>query len=136
MERDILFVMSMTASTREEAESALLKFQTVEDAIDALLVKPVSSGDKHIPLPPKIDSGLTAEQEERCKKGRWLQDQVNVVFSAAHSKTRTPLDAGDCSSTAAPPSSPSPAGIEVPVCDTLDVDEKTTLADLQSVAPQ
>jgi hypothetical protein len=136
MERDVLFVMSMTASTREEAESALLKFQSVEDAIDALLVKPPSSGDKYIPATPVIDKGLTPEQEERCKKGRWLQDQVNVVFSAAHSKTRTPLDAEGCSSVAAPPSSPSPAEIEIPVRDTLGVGEKMTPVDLQSDAPQ
>lgn len=128
MERDVLFIMSMTASTREEAEAALLKFQTVEDAIDALLVRPVSSGDKYIPPPPKVDTGMTPEQEARCMKGRWLQDQVNVVFSAAHSKTRTPLDAVDCSSSAAPPSSPADpvAEVAVPVCEPPDSDGKTS----------
>ncbi len=78
-------------------------------AIDALMTKPVTKGDAYIPPPPTIDRGLTAEQEERCKKGRWLQDQVNVVFSAAHSKTRTPLDAEGCSSASAPPASSLPA---------------------------
>jgi hypothetical protein len=126
MERDILFVMSMTAATHEESEAALIKFQTVEDAIDSLLVKPVSSGDKHIPAPPKIDTGLTAEQEARCKKGRWLQDQVNVVFSAAHSKTRTPLDAEDCLSTAVPPSSPQPVAVPTLADAPPDVAEKMT----------
>ena len=136
MERDILFVMSMTASTREEAESALLKFQSVEDAIDSLLVKPPSAGDKYIPAAPAIDKGLTTEQEERCKKGRWLQDQVNVVFSAAHSKTRTPLDAEDCSSSAAPPSSPAPAGTASPPSDTPGAGGRMTPVDLQSASPQ
>jgi hypothetical protein len=77
--------------------------QDVVATLDALLVKPVVSGEKYIPPPPKVDTGMTTEQEERCKKGRWLQDQVNVVFSAAHSKTRTPRDAEDCSSGEAPP---------------------------------
>jgi hypothetical protein len=125
MERDILFVMSMTASTHEESEAALNKYQTVEDAIDALLVKPVSSGDKHIPLPPKIDTGMSTEQEERCKKGRWLQDKVNAVFSVAHSQTRTLPAVEDCSSSVVPPSSPESA-VVLPVCEPPDVAEKMT----------
>ena len=136
MERDILFIMSMTACTQQEAEAALLKYQSFEDAIDALLVKPLSAGDKYIPAAPKVDTGLTSEQEERCKKGRWLQDQVNVVFSAAHSKTRTPLDAVDCSSNVAPPSSPAPDESVLPVPDTQDADERTTQASLLSDGPQ
>ena len=136
MERDILFIMSMTACTHEEAEAALLKFQSFEDAIDSLLVKPPSAGDKYIPAAPKIDTGLTAEQEDRCKKGRWLQDQVNVVFSAAHSKTRSPLDAVDCSSNAAPPSSPAPDESVLPAPDTQGADERTTRASPQSDVPQ
>lgn len=125
MERDILFVMSMTAATHEESEAALIKYQTVEDAIDALLVKPVSSGDKHIPLPPKIDTGMSTEQEERCKKGRWLQDKVNAVFSVAHSQTRTLPAVEDCSSSAVPPSSPE-SEVVLPVCEPPDVAEKMT----------
>lgn len=60
--------------------------------IDSLIEKPECKGDKYIPPPPKIDNGLTPEQQELCLRGRDLQDKVNVVFSVAHSKTRTPLD--------------------------------------------
>ena len=58
----------------------------VAAAIESLFVKPVVSGDKYIPGPTKIDNGLTEEQEARCIKGRWMQEQVNAVFSVAHSK--------------------------------------------------
>lgn len=72
------------------ALSLAIKFNgDVVAAIESVFEKPEISGDKYIPPKPKVDSGLTPEQEAICKKGRWLQDQVNVVFSVAHSKTRT-----------------------------------------------
>jgi len=83
-------IMSLTGVDEETASRAYLNYETVEDAIDSLLPKPSVSGDKYIPPKPKINTGLTPEQEALCKRGRWLQDQVNVVFSVAHSKTRTP----------------------------------------------
>ena len=58
-------------------------------AIESVFEKPETAGDKYIPPKPKVDSGLTPEQEELCRRGRWLQDQVNAVFSVAHSKTQT-----------------------------------------------
>jgi hypothetical protein len=57
-------------------------------AIESVFEKPEVNGDKYIPSKPKVDSGLSPEQEELCKKGRWLQDKVNAVFSVAHSKIR------------------------------------------------
>jgi hypothetical protein len=97
--------MELAGCGPKEAAEALAKHKEIWLAVDALLPKPVAKGDAYLPPPPKIDNGLTPEQEERCKKGRWLQDQVNVVFSAAHSKTRTPQGLEDCSSTSAPPAS-------------------------------
>jgi hypothetical protein len=73
----------------EVATDALAKYKEVWLAVDALLEKPPTSGDKYIPSKPKVDTGMSTEQEELCKKGRWLQDQVNAVFSVAHSKIRT-----------------------------------------------
>lgn len=60
--------------------------------IDSLIEKPVCKGDTFIPPPPKIDNGLSPQQQEMCLRGRELQDKVNVVFSVAHSKSRTPQD--------------------------------------------
>ena len=91
-DKDIQMIMSLTGVDEETASAAYLRYETTEDAIDFLLQKPVVSGDKYLPAKRKIDTGLSPEQEERCKRGRWLQDQVNVVFSAAHSKTRTQPD--------------------------------------------
>ena len=86
-DKEIQMIMSLTGVDEKTAEDAFMRYETTEDAIDALLQKPIVSGDKYIPAKPKIDTGLSHEQEERCKKGRWLQDKVNAVFSVAHSKT-------------------------------------------------
>lgn len=83
-------VMELAGVTKEAAEEALTKHKEVWLAVDALLVRPVASGDKYMPAKPKVETGLSPEQEALCQRGRWLQDQVNAVFSVAHSKTRPP----------------------------------------------
>ena len=82
-------VMELAGVTKEVAEEALAKHKEVWLAVDALLERPVVAGDKYIPPKPKVNTGLTSEQEALCLRGRWLQDQVNAVFSVAHSKIRT-----------------------------------------------
>jgi len=83
-------VMELTGVSRDVAEDALFKHKDVVSAVDALLVSsPVVSGEKFIPEKPTIDSGLSAEQEELCRRGRDLQDKVNAVFSAAHSQPQS-----------------------------------------------
>ncbi len=82
--------MSLAGVDEATAKRALLEYETVEDAVDALLVKPVVSGDAYIRPRPMVDTGMTSEQRERCEKGRWLQDRVNAVFSVAHSQIQTP----------------------------------------------
>jgi hypothetical protein len=111
--------MELANVSRELAEEALAKHKEVWLAVDALMERPVVAGDKYIPPKPKVNTGLTSEQEALCQKGRWLQDQVNAVFSVAHSKTRTP-QLGDHPEVAAeqyaqvPPSSPETAEVELP----------------------
>jgi hypothetical protein len=110
-------VMELAGVTREVAEEALAKHKEVWLAVDALMERPVVAGDKYIPPKPKVNTGLTSEQEALCKRGRWLQDQVNAVFSVAHSQTRTLLpDLVEVpESGPAPPSSPeSTAEVEIP----------------------
>lgn len=86
---DVAMVMSLVGCTHEDAERALLKHETVIEAVDSLLGSaPMVSGTKYIPARPEIDHGLNEEQAERCAKGRDLQDKVNAVFSVAHSKVR------------------------------------------------
>jgi hypothetical protein len=86
-------VMQLTGCTREEAEKALqLHGDEAWKAVDSLLVKPEVSGDKYLPPKPVVNNGLTPEQQERCMKGRDLQNRVNVVFSAAHAQLRTQPD--------------------------------------------
>ncbi len=121
-------IMSLTGVDEETASRAFMNTETLEDAIDFLLQKPVTQGDKYLPPKPKIDTGLSPEQEERCKKGRWLQDQVNAVFSVAHSKTRTPLGELAPSASQENPSEGQTAAVEVPVVSPqpLDDHERTT----------
>ena len=80
-------IQNLTSCTREEAEAALAEHKEVWRAVDALMTRPPVAGDKYIPAEPEIDRGMSQEQLDRCIKGRWLQAQVNAVFSVAHSKT-------------------------------------------------
>ena len=86
-------IEELTGCSHEEVVEA---FNTNNEdlilTIDSLIQKPSVSGDKYIPPPPTIDTGLSDEQKERCLKGRDLQDKVNAVFSVAHSKIRTQPD--------------------------------------------
>jgi len=86
-------IVELTGCSEVDALSALRDASgNVVEAVDKLLVKPPTQGDRYLPEKPKIDDGLSDEQRELCERGRWLQDKVNVVFSVAHSKTRTPQD--------------------------------------------
>ena len=111
-------VMELANVSREVAEEALVKHKEVWLAVDALMERPVVAGDKYIPHKPKVNTGLTSEQEALCLRGRRLQDQINVVFSVAHSKTRTQPDQEEVPAvevgSLAPPSSPETA-VVVPV---------------------
>ena len=82
--------MELTGCGPREAANALTEHnQDIVLAVDALLTKPVVSGEKYLPKKPVVEHGLSDEQKERCDRGRWLQDKVNAVFSVAHSKTQT-----------------------------------------------
>jgi hypothetical protein len=90
---DVQMICQLVGCTQEEASQALLKHESLVDAIDSFLPPaPVVSGSKYIPPKPIVDSGLSPEQKELCERGRWLQDKVNAVFSVAHSKTLPPPD--------------------------------------------
>ena len=79
--------MSFTNCTREEAVGTLAVYGgDILKAADALFQKPVVSGEKHIPPPPKVETGQDQEQKERCAAGRDLMDKLTVVFSGAHRK--------------------------------------------------
>ena len=96
---DTTMVQQLTGCSREEAEKALIEHQTVLDAVESLIpTNPVVSGNKYIPLKPKVDTGMDPEQIALCERGRWLQDKVNAVFSVAHSKILPDLLAEQSSS--------------------------------------
>ena len=81
-------IISLTGCTHQEAEDALAAHKgDVLLALDALFKKPVVSGEKHIPPPPKVDTGQDEEQKARCAAGRDLMDKLTFVFSGAHRKS-------------------------------------------------
>jgi hypothetical protein len=105
------------------AAKALAEHKEVWLAVDALMVKPCVSGEKYMPEKPVVDTGMSAPQKAICERGRWLQDQVNSVFSVAHSKIRqsAQLEAELCDQApeaettvpvSAPPPSPQPDALE------------------------
>ena len=106
-------VMSFTNCTRQEAEDALAAHNDdVLLALDALFKKPVVSGEKHIPPPPKVETGQNEEQKARCAAGRDLMDKLTFVFSGAHRKTleQTPqASEGPGVVQALPPDPPAPS---------------------------
>ena len=114
-DKEVQMIMSLTGVDEKTAERAYIEHETMEDAIDALLEKPVVSGEKYIPAKPKIVTGMTTEQEDRCRKGRWLQDQVNAVFSVAHSKTRIQPDPSAEKSSEQTPETETETSVEIPV---------------------
>ena len=129
-DKEVAMIMSLTGADEETATQAYLNSESLEEAIDLLLPKPSVSGDKYIPAKPKINTGLTPEQDALCKRGRWLQDQVNVVFSVAHSQTRTPQGLSAPETSQGPQVAP-PASVTVPVLTASaesqpDSPEKTT----------
>ena len=80
-------IQELTGCSLIDAHLALRQFNgNVVDAVEFLVVKPRVRGDAYLPPKPKIDNGLTPEQEELCRRGRDLQDKVNAVVSVAHSK--------------------------------------------------
>jgi hypothetical protein len=133
---DASMIQQMTGCTREEAEKALITHETVLDAIEALIpANPVISGAKYIPQKPTIDNGLDPEQDALCKKGRWLQDRVNAVFSVAHSKILPDLQAEQSALPSAAASVTVPLAVEESVS-SQDNPEQTAQPTQQSALPQ
>jgi hypothetical protein len=127
-------VMELTGCGMKQAAEALAKHKEIWLAVDSLLTKPVVSGDKYIPEKPVVDTGMNAEQKERCAKGRWMQDKINEVFSAAHPKSQIQPDAEAHAALAVLSDSPAvPASAKNPVSSPPPgFDEKMTLPTLQS----
>jgi hypothetical protein len=82
---DIEMIQSMTFCSREEAETALMQYGGVLNAIASLYPLKETAAKKRIP----IDTGMDAEQIDRCKRGRDLQDKINAVFSVAHPQVKS-----------------------------------------------
>lgn len=81
-------IMSLSGCLEEEAQHAWDMHKNVIDAVDSILVKPVTQCDKYIPAKPVVSNGMDEEQQERCERGRDLQARVNAVFSVAHSQVK------------------------------------------------
>ncbi len=136
-------VMNLAGVDRATAEAALAEHKEVWLAIDSLLTRPTTAGDRFLPPPPTVDNGLTPEQEALCRRGRWLQDQVNVVFSVAHSKIRTlPDQDSQALEDGVPPVElphQGPDHVQSPPSTTesrLGSDEQNSQRDLRSETPQ
>lgn len=84
--------MELAGCGPKQAAEALAKHKEIWLAVESLITKPPVSGEKYMPEKPAVDTGMNAEQQERCAKGRWMQDKVNEVFSAAHPKSQTRSD--------------------------------------------
>ena len=130
-------VMELTGCGMKQAAEALAKHKEIWLAVDSLLTKPPVSGDKYMPEKPVVDTGMDAEQKERCAKGRWMQDKINEVFSVAHSQTRSQPDAEAHAALPVLSDSPDVASAKNPVSSLPPgSDEKTSLPVPQSARLQ
>ena len=129
-------VMSFTNCTREDAVGTLAVYGgDILKAADALFQKPVVSGEKHIPPPPKVETGQDQEQKERCAAGRDLMDKLTVVFSGAHRKILEQTPPGSVGS--AEPEQPQPPQTVLPTASSqLDSLVQTLPPCPQSEVPQ
>ena len=126
-------VMELTGCGMKQAAEALAKHKEIWMAVDSLLTKPVVSGDKYIPEKPVVDTGMDEEQRQRCAKGRWMQDKINEVFSAAHPKSQTQPDAEAHAALAVLSDSPAAVSAKTPDSSPpLDSAGQTTLPAPQS----
>ena len=83
-------VADLSGCDLEEATKTYEFFKgDIAAAVEFLLPATSVSGDKYIPTKPVVDTGMDAEQTDRCARGRDLQDKVNAVFSAAHAQAKT-----------------------------------------------
>jgi hypothetical protein len=85
---DVDMIQSLANCTSDQAIIALSEYGTVEAAVDALLSRPVVTGEKYIP-PARVLHPNEPEQEERCARGRMLMDKLTAVSSAAQTKIRS-----------------------------------------------
>jgi hypothetical protein len=130
-------VMELTGCGMKQAAEALAKHKEIWLAVDSLLTKPPVSGDKYMPEKPVVDTGMDAEQKERCARGRWMQDKINEVFSVAHSQTRSQPDAEAHAALPVLSDSPAVASAKNPVSSLPPgSDEKTSLPVPQSARLQ
>lgn len=121
-------VMELTGCRDVEAIFAIIKAKgDIVEAVDMLLKKPPTQGDKFIPNKPVVDTGLSEEQKALCERGRWLQDKVNAVFSVAHSQIRNQPDAKALED-AAPPA------VQTPHSETAQQSPSTTESEQDSVS--
>lgn len=85
------WLQEMTGCSREQADAAMREHgDELYLALESLLPQKSVSGDKYLPPKPRVNTGMTPEQEALCRRGRELQEKVNAVFSVAHSKTQSP----------------------------------------------
>lgn len=81
--------MSLVGCTEQVAKIALATHHDVVTAVDWLISVPESPSAKYIPKKPEINRMMSAEQKERCDRGRQVCDAINACrTSAYHSSTQ------------------------------------------------
>ena len=92
MSEQIVQIMSLVACTEDEASAAFAKYGDVVLAVESLMVVPTIAGNAYIPPKPEINRMMTAEQKERCDRGRQVCDTINASRKSAYHSAKLQAD--------------------------------------------
>lgn len=92
MSEQIVQIMNLVACSQDEANAALEKYGDVVLAVESLMVVPTTTGNAFIPRKPDINRMMTAEQKERCDRGRQVCDTINASRKLAYHSSRQQAD--------------------------------------------
>lgn len=92
MSDPVIQIMSLVGCTEEEARVAFQTHKDVVLAIDSLMVIPDTPGSKYIPKKREINRMMSAEQQERCERGRRVCDTINASQRSAYHSAKMQAD--------------------------------------------
>lgn len=92
MSEQVAQIMSLVACTEDEANAAFAKYRDVVLAVESLMIVPATTGNSYIPPKPEINRMMTAEQKERCDRGRQVCDTINACRKSAYHSAKLQAD--------------------------------------------
>ena len=84
MSDPVIQIMSLAGCTEEVARLAFEAHRDTVLAVDSLICVPETKSSRYIPKKPEINRMMSAEQKERCDRGRQVCDTINACRKSAY----------------------------------------------------